>query len=126
VTSYQDALVSFAFYEESIRSYFIRLCFKNLFLRLSLCLCVVARSIVNIQHSIGCLVVFSWYDVIVNKSSVRTFRRFFYNFLFFDVPQYSNIFHYIEDIQRAIYFNSQKSLHIIFKFVYFTFLGDRL
>jgi len=24
----------------------------------------VARSVVNIQHSIGCLVVFSWYDII--------------------------------------------------------------
>jgi len=64
VTSYQDALVSFAFYEDLIRSYFISLCFKNLFLRLSLCLCVVARPGVKIQHSIGCLVVFSWYEVI--------------------------------------------------------------
>jgi len=65
VTSYQDALVSFAFYYDSIRNYFAHLCFKNLFLvRLSLCLCVVSRSVVNIQHSIGCLVVFSWYDFI--------------------------------------------------------------
>ena len=47
-----------------ITSYFTRLCFKNLFLRLLSCLCVVAQSVVNIQHSIGCLVVFSWYDVI--------------------------------------------------------------
>ena len=64
VTSYQDTLVSFSFYQDSVRSYFTHLCFKNLFLRLSLCLCVVARSVVNIQPSIGCLVVFSWYDVI--------------------------------------------------------------
>ena len=44
------------------------LCFNNLLLRLSLCLFVFARSVVNTQHSIGCfmgcLVVFSWYDVI--------------------------------------------------------------
>ena len=40
------------------------LCFSNLLLRLSLCLFVSARSVVNIQHSIDCLVVFSWYDVI--------------------------------------------------------------
>jgi len=35
-----------------------RLCFKIPFLRLSLCLCVVARSVVNTQHSIrlfGCV-----------------------------------------------------------------------
>jgi len=35
-------------YQDSIRSFFIRLCFKNLFLHLSLCLCIVARSVVNI------------------------------------------------------------------------------
>jgi len=44
-------------YRDSIRSYFTRLCFKNLFLRLSLSLYVVARSVVNTQHSIGCSVV---------------------------------------------------------------------
>jgi len=49
VTSYQDDLVSFAFYEDSIRSYFTRLCFNNLFLRLSLCLFVFARSVDNTQ-----------------------------------------------------------------------------
>jgi len=64
VTSYQDALVSFAFYQDSIGSYFTRLCFNNLLLRLSLCLFVSVRLVVTTQHSIGCLVVFSWYDVI--------------------------------------------------------------
>jgi len=29
-----------------------------------LCLCVIAQLVVNIQHSIGCLVVFFWYDVV--------------------------------------------------------------
>jgi len=44
-------------YLDSIRNYFTHLCFKaHVFLRLSLCLCVVAQSVVNIQHSIGCLV----------------------------------------------------------------------
>ena len=36
-----------------IGSYFTRLCFNNLLLRLSLCLFVFARSVVNTQHSIG-------------------------------------------------------------------------
>jgi len=36
-------------------------------------------------------------------------------FLLFDVPQYSNRFDYIKDIRPAVYFNNQKSLHIIFK-----------
>jgi len=39
-------------------------------------------------------------------------------FLFFDIPQYSNRFDYIKDIQPAIYFENQKSLHIIFKYIY--------
>jgi len=104
MTSYQDALVSFAFYYDLIRSYFTSLCSKNRFLCLSLRLCVVARSVVNIQHSIGCLVVFSWYDVIshhlqkVNKSSVHTLRLFFYSFLIFNIPRYSNRFDYSKDI----------------------------
>jgi len=33
---------------------------------------------------------------------------FFYNILIFDVPQYSQIFHYIKDIRPAIYFDNQK------------------
>jgi len=32
---------------------------------------------------------------------------FFYNYLIFDVPQYSNRFDYIKDIQPAMYFNNQ-------------------
>jgi len=67
VTSYQDALVLFALLLRFDKKCFTRLCFMNPFLRLSVCLCVFARSVVNIQHSIGCLVVFSWYDVITCK-----------------------------------------------------------
>jgi len=44
------------------------------------------------------------------------FQTFFSTILlFFDVPQYSNICHDIKEIRHAIYFNNQKSLHIIFK-----------
>jgi len=79
--------VSFAFYQGSIRSYFTSVCFKNLLLHLSSYLCVVARSVVNIQHSIGCLVhglvVFSWYAVITCESSVHTFIRFFLQYSYF-------------------------------------------
>ena len=52
-----------------------------------------ARSVVNIQHSIGCLVVFLvWRHHLrkVNKSSVRSFRRFFLQFsyclMFLNIP----------------------------------------
>jgi len=53
--------------------------FKNLFLHLSVCLCVVAWSVVNIQHSTICLVVF-WYGhhlQKVNKSSGVHFQMLF-------------------------------------------------
>jgi len=55
VTSYQDVLVSFAFYQDSIRSYFTCLYFKNLYLRLSSCLSVVARSVVTLNKLFGCV-----------------------------------------------------------------------
>jgi len=42
------------------------------------------------------------------------FQTFSTVFLIFDVPQYSHIFHYIKNIRPAIYFDNQKSLHIIF------------
>jgi len=61
-TSYAcDTLCLFCLrcYWDSTRSYFTGLCFtfKNLFLHLSLCLCVVARSVVNSTLNIGYLVV---------------------------------------------------------------------
>jgi len=40
-----------------MRNYFTRLCFRNLFLHSSLCLCVVAWSVVNTRHSTGCSLV---------------------------------------------------------------------
>jgi len=48
VTSYQDALVSFALLLRFDKKCSTRLCFKNPFLRLSVCLYVFARSVVNI------------------------------------------------------------------------------
>ena len=108
MTSYQDALVLFALLLKFDKKCFNRLCFKNLFLRLSLCICVIAQSVVNIQHSIGCLVVFCLQKV--NKSSVRTFRRFFLVFLFFDVPQYSNRFDYIKTYDQQFTLTTKKSL----------------
>ena len=86
MTSYQDALVSFAFYEDSIGSYFTRLCFKNLFLRLSLCLCCCAIGCQNstLYRLFGCVfLVWRHYLRKVNKSSVRTFRRFFLQVSYF-------------------------------------------
>ena len=66
---------------------FYQCMFKNLLLHLLSYLCAVARSVVSIQHSIGCLVhglvVFSWYDVITCESSVHTFRRFFLQYSYF-------------------------------------------
>ena len=63
VTSYQDAYVSFAFYYDSIRSYVTVYVLRTYFYVYRYA-CAVPRSVVNTQHSIGCLVVFSWYDVI--------------------------------------------------------------
>jgi len=75
---------------------------------------VVARSVVNIQHSTGCLIVcFPGMTSLlpkVNRSSGAHFQVFFfYNFLIFDLPQYSNRFDYIRDRRRAICFNNQKN-----------------
>ena len=76
--------------------------------------CVVARSVVNIQHSTGCLIVgFPGMTSLlpkVNRSSGAYFQTFFSKiFLFFYLPQYSNRFDYNRDRRRAIYFNNQKN-----------------
>ena len=56
--------------------------------------CVVSRSVVNIQHSKGCLIAcFPGMTSLlpkVNRSSGAHFQTFFSKtFLFFDLPQYS-------------------------------------
>jgi len=74
-----------------------------------------ALSVVNIQHSRGCSVVFSWYGKQIIGAHFRT--PFSTIFLFFDVPQYSNRFDYY--FQRHMTSNlvlttTKTSLHIIF------------
>ena len=60
VTSYQDALVLIALLWRFNKKLFYPFMFKNLFLRSSLCLCVVARSVIKIfislvaAHFISC------------------------------------------------------------------------
>ena len=76
--------------------------------------CDVAWSVVNIQHSTGCLIVcFPGMTSLlpkVNRSLGAHFQTFFLKiFLFFDLPQYSNRFDYIRDRRRAVYFNNQKN-----------------
>jgi len=68
---------------------------------------------IGCQHSVGCLVVFSWYDIIshhlqkVNKSLGANFDTLFsIIFLFFDVPQYLK-FDYIKDISRVVYLTTK-------------------
>jgi len=79
VTSYQNALVLFAVLWDSIISYFTRLCFKNPFLCLSLCLCVAARSVVNTQQAVWFCVFLVWRHQLlkVNKSSSAHVQMFF-------------------------------------------------
>jgi len=121
VTSYQDALVSFALLLRFDKKCFTRLRLKNLFVRLSVCLCVFARSVVNIQHSIGCfvvLLVWRHHSRKVNKSSVRSFRRFFLQFsycLMFLNIQIDLII--LKTFDQQFTLTTKKSLHIIFKMV---------
>jgi len=78
-------------YWDSIRSYFICLCLKNLFLHLSLCLCVIAGSAVNTQQSIGCLVLcfhgmtssLAKSKQIIGCTLSDAFFQFFFYFLMF-------------------------------------------
>jgi len=89
-------------------------------LHLSSYLCVVARSVVNIQHSIGCLVhglvVFSWYDVITCESSVHTFICFFYTIcLFLTFLNIHIYFIILKTYDQQFTLTTKKSLHIIFK-----------
>jgi len=82
-----------------------------------MCFCAIGCQYSTLNRLFGCVfLVWRHHLRKVNKSSVRSFRRFFSTiFLLFDVPQYSNRFDYIKDIRPAVYFNNQKSLHIIFK-----------
>ena len=123
VTSYQDALASFALLLRFNKKCFARLCFRNPFLRLSVCLCVFARSVVNIQQSIGCLVVLTCVFLVwrhhlrkVNILSVRSFRRFFSTFSY--CMMFLNIqidLIILKTYDQQFTLTTKKSLHIIFK-----------
>ena len=68
-----------------------------------MCCCAIWCQNSTLNRLFGCVfLVWRHHLRKVNKSSVHTFRRFFYNILIFDVPQYSHIFHYIKDIRPAV------------------------
>jgi len=115
--SYQDVLVSFALYQDSIRSYFTHLCFKNQFRRLSLWLCVVARLVVNIQHSIGSLVVcLVWCHYLqkLNKSPCTLSDTFSTIILFLMFLNIQIDFIILKTYDQKFTLTTKKSLHIIF------------
>jgi len=102
-------------YWDSIRSYSTSLCLKNLFLHLSLRLCVVARS-VGSQHSTGCLVVcFPGPNSSLAKSkqiigcalSDAFFLKFSYFLMFLNI-QIDLIILKTDDEHWTVYFNNQK------------------
>ena len=64
VTSYQDAFVSFAFYSDLIRSYVTVYVLITYFYVYRYAYLFLRDRLSILLHSIGCLVVFSWYDVI--------------------------------------------------------------
>ena len=80
---------------------------------------VIAWSVVNIQYSIGCLVVFLvWHHLQkVNKSSVRTFKRFFLQFPYFLIfLMFLNIqidLIILKTYDQQFTLTTKKSLHII-------------
>jgi len=111
-------LFSFALLFRSSKKLFYRLCFKNLFLHLSLCLCVFVQSVVSTQWSTGCLVVCfpgMTSSLARGKQIIECALSdaFFSNCLIFDVPQCLNRFDYIKAWQFAL--TTKKSLHITFK-----------
>jgi len=110
-------------YCDSITSLLPVLCFKNLFLRLSVCPCVFTQSVVNIQHLIGCFSLFGCVFLVwrhhlrkVSKSLVSSFRRFFIQFsycLMFLNIQIDLII--LKTFNQQFTLTTKKSLHIIFK-----------
>jgi len=64
VTSYQDAFVSFAFYNDSIRSYVTVYVLRFHFYVYRYAYALLRDRLSTLNTQLGCLVVFSWYDVI--------------------------------------------------------------
>jgi len=64
VTSYQDVFVSFAFYCDLIRSYVIVYVLRTYFYVYRYADVLLRDRLSTFNTQLGCLVVFSWYDVI--------------------------------------------------------------
>jgi len=64
VTSYQDAFVSFAFYYDSITSYVTVYVLRTYFYVYRYPYVLLRDRLSTLNTQLGCLVVFSWYDVI--------------------------------------------------------------
>jgi len=110
--------VSFAFYQDSIRSYFTRVCFENLFLHLSLCLCVVARlSTFNTQYAVWLCFPGMTPSLVKSKQIIGAhFQTFFLQYSYFGT--FLNIHIYIiilKTYDQQFTFTTKKSLHIVFK-----------
>jgi len=64
VTSYQDVFVSFAFHYDSIRSYVTVYVLRTCFYVYRYAYLLLRDWLSTLNTQLGCLVVFSWYDVI--------------------------------------------------------------
>ena len=64
MTSYQDVFVSFAFYYDSIRSYVTVYVLRTYFYVYGYAYVLLRDRLSTLNTQLGCLVVFSWYDVI--------------------------------------------------------------
>ena len=82
-----------------------------------ICFCAIGCHHSTFNRLFGCVfLVWRHHLRKVNKLSVRTFRRFFCNFLIFcDVPQHSNRFDYIKACDQQFTLTTKESLHITFK-----------
>ena len=87
------------------------------FIVMTMCCCAIGCQHLTLNGLFGC---FPGMTSSLANHRCTLSDVFFYNIIIFDVPQYSHIFHYINDIRPAIYFDNQKSLHIIFKTSYFS------
>jgi len=82
-----------------------------MFIVMPMCFCTIGCQNLTFSRLFGCVfLVWRHHLRKVNKSSVRTFKRFFsVIFLSVDVPQYSNRLDYVKGIWPAIYFKNQKN-----------------
>ena len=122
VTSYQDALVSFAFYSDSIRTYFTHLCFKNLLLRLSLCLCAInllrdRLSTFDSQQAVWLCFPGMTSSLVKSKQIIAAHFSTLFSVIFSSL-MFLNIkidWIIIKTYDQQFTLTTKKSLHIIFK-----------